>query len=608
MRRLFACLALILALAALPAAAGNMDFVVMVDTSTSMFPYFDDLIHYLIQDLLKEKLHPGDSFHLLSFSGAPEEELTTEITSEQDVEKAFGRILLLQPLGRYTDLIAALRFLYRYVRELPETNPKTILLLTDGVHDPPPGSQNGGDAAAVKAAISEIASQIEKQGWGFHILKVPAEPAPGEEGLPSYLTDLAQTLRTSIVPYKTENRGTITGQTTGFPTLKFPDNLGRIGTRFRATFRITNYRAEPIIVRLAAVEAGGSQLLDRAVSVTVPARNEAAMDVPLRLPPGTATGEQTLNVRLRFQDDLRISPTEGDLAFTFTGGAGFSLPRLNFLYILFIVLGVVLAVLLVLLFLFMRRKLNEVSLAGVQKALPGQAAGKAQPVLQRRGRETALSPGAAAGMARGGAASKARAHEPAGNGRQLAAAEPAAPQEPAARAPVGRPFRRARVPLMEAGTAGIPRAPVSAAAAAPARHTVESIRTSLPSPSAESSTLPPQIEMHVSEQNSHIGFRNIHRIPPGSSRSVGGSFSAFFVFIVPVPGRIAEIRNEAGRYVFMPLRPEYFPAVSGPVTDCVGAEIPFTTPKGYSGTISFRKWVSPLEEINALMRSVPKQF
>ena len=77
----------------------------MVDTSESMFPYFDDLMNYLVQDLLADKLHRGDTFHLLSFASSPEVEIALEMNSEEAAQRAFGRILLLHALGRYTDLV-----------------------------------------------------------------------------------------------------------------------------------------------------------------------------------------------------------------------------------------------------------------------------------------------------------------------------------------------------------------------------------------------------------------------------------------------------------------------------------------------------------------------
>ena len=106
-----------------------------------MFPYFDDLINHLVQDLLTQKLHRGDSFHLLSFASVPETEIALDINSEEAAQRAFGRVLLLHALGRYTDLVAALQYLDKYVKELPESNPKQVMLITDGVNDPPPGAR-----------------------------------------------------------------------------------------------------------------------------------------------------------------------------------------------------------------------------------------------------------------------------------------------------------------------------------------------------------------------------------------------------------------------------------------------------------------------------------
>ncbi len=247
---------------------------------------------------------------------------------------------------------------------------------------------------------------------------------------------------------------------------------------------------------------------------------------------------------------MRISPTTGTLSFTYTGKGGLPIPRLTFLYILYIILAAAVIFLLVRLFLFMRDKLHEAPIAGYASA--------------------------------------------AGAGARAAGAKGAAGRA-GARAPAQSRARKL-VPLMEAES----RRRV--------RPTVTSLRKTLPrAPMQQSASLPPQIEMRVSQQNSHIGFRNVHRISQGSSRRIGGRFSPYLVFLVPVPFGIAEITNDNGTYVFTPLRPELFPRLSGPVVGCLGQEIPFTTPKGRDLTVSFRTWVSPLEEINRLMRSVSRE-
>ena len=136
------------------------------------------------------------------------------------------------------------------------------------------------------------------------------------------------------------------------------------------------------------------------------------------------------------------------------------------------------------------------------------------------------------------------------------------------------------------------------------RPTVTSLRRALPRSELQEGSLPPLIEMRVSLQNHQIGFRNVHRIPVGGVRNVGGGFSAYLIFLVRVPASIAEIRNQDGKYVFTPLKAEMFPGLGGPVEDCLGKEIPFVGPQGREMSLHFRQWVSPLEEINRIMRSV----
>ena len=543
----------LLAGASAPLAAANIDLVVMVDTSESMFPYFDDLMNYLVQDLLTAKLHRGDTFHLLSFSGSPEVEISLEVNSDEAAQRAFGRILLLHALGRYTDLVSALQFLNKYTRELPETNPKQILLITDGVHDPPPGSPNRGSPESIRAAILDATQAMKKEGWTVDILKVPPQPAPGEEGAKSYLPDIAQALGVAIVPYTVGDKEHVTGRTTGFPNLTFPPNLGKVGNRFNAPFKVRNWKAEPIIVQLSGIQSDGLDLLEKKVSLTVPAMGEATLDAPIHLPLSFPRGDQAIHIQLVFQDDLRISPTAGTLSFTYTGKGGIPIPRLTLLYVLYIILGIALIYLLVRLFLYMRKKLLEAPVQRPARAVPaGRTAGR---------RRKAEAP-------------------------------------PASRAPAARAGSRKLVPLLgartAAGAAGNSRPARaadrqehqegSAAAEYSAGHAARAHRD------ARGAAEPPY---RLPQRPSHLS---------GRGTRIGGRFSSYLVFLVPVPSSIAEIRNVDGRYVFTALKTELFPSLSGPVEHCLGKEIPFVSPRGMEMSLYFRQWVSPLDEINRLLR------
>ncbi len=114
----------------------------------------------------------------------------------------------------------------------------------------------------------------------------------------------------------------------------------------------------------------------------------------------------------------------------------------------------------------------------------------------------------------------------------------------------------------------------------------------------------PLVEMVVIMQNRHIGLRNVRYMRPGSSATVGGGRSAFLVYFVPVPPRMAYLRYDGRKYTFVPVKADLFPDLAGPVQDCLGKEIPALSPRGYRFTIVFRRFLSPLDEINRLMRSV----
>lgn len=518
----------LLALGAPSAPAESLDVVVMVDVSASMFPVFADLKQYLLRDLPEKRLHAGDTYHLLSFADQPELELSTPIQAAADLKPVVDRILLLQPLGGYTDLIAALDFLYEYTRALPGDNGKLLLLLTDGIHDPPPGSPNRLDGAQTVARLLESTEKIRREGWNVHILQLPggsaaAQPVAG--GAPAgaqagttagaqagaqgtaagaqagaadggsgagqnVLQALTEQLQAATTVYSEVPKGEIVGKLTGISTLHFPgEPLGRVRRRFSLPMRVSNFSGRPQRYALQAVHAGEQSVLRQPVAVEAPPEQTVDLPVPLRLPAGMASGAQRLALEFRFSEDTpRISPLTGEIDIDL---AGPWVPRIPLPYLLWgIGILVLLAALLLLVFL-VRRRLQDAAFARFFEGLAARRGGGVRPLLMR-----------------------------------------------------------------------------------------------------------------VDEQNPNIGARNIHPVLPGAALSVGGDGSAFVIFYVPMPRRIGIIRNEKGRYVFVPKRPEHFVDLQQPLSDCLGQPIRLLSSRGHRVTIRFQEYVSPLEEINRLMRSI----
>jgi hypothetical protein len=112
--------------------------------------------------------------------------------------------------------------------------------------------------------------------------------------------------------------------------------------------------------------------------------------------------------------------------------------------------------------------------------------------------------------------------------------------------------------------------------------------------------------LRVVDQNPYIGTRNIHEVPPGRSRSVGGDGSTFLIYYLPMPPRIADIRNDGKQYVFIPRKPQHFASLDKPLTGFLNQEIVALTKRGQRVRLVFQEYVSPAESINSLMRSVRK--
>jgi len=551
--RRLALLLSILLLVAVSALPAGIDLVVMVDTSASMFPVFDDLVNYLLRDILENRLREGDSFHLLSFAGSTEKELSESIEATSDLAAIIARILLLKPLGSHTDLIGALETLYEYVRALPEDNSKLVLILTDGIHDPPPGSPNRVGSEEALARLLANTERIRREGWEVRILRTgedatlregeeatlregedawlpsqgqeatlregqeatlpsQGEEAPaaaedreveaaaqapgGEPGAQDLLEELAEGLSTEVVEMEepaSSASGMLSGRLTGFATLSFPGDLGAVSRRVQVPFAVTSFSDQPLDLTLAAVTYGERNLLAAPARVRVSPQASGQLDASLRLPPGLSPGPQRLPVVLSFSDpEVRISPLRGELLFTYLPSAARGSWLRGFLsaYWLYVVIAAVVAALVVFLVLFLRNRMADASFAGF--------------------------------------------YAPSGRGRKR-----------------GRP-----------------------------------------------------IIMRVREQNSQIGSRNIHRVPAKSSLSVGGDGSAFLIYFVPMPRRIGVLKNDGKGFVFVPIRTEFFVDLTGPLPDCLGKEIRALSLRGYPVAFSFHEYVSPLEEINRLMRSI----
>ncbi len=315
------------------------DVVVLLDTSSSVMPIYDDLVNYVIGDTLREHVNSGDTFHLLSFNSNPEIEISEKIQTKDDITDVLERLLLLQPIGRYTDLILALKYLYQYTIDLPFDREKSIVVLTDGIHDPPPGSLFPSNDPNLKTEVKQITEELNRRGWDVRLIKLPSdtektaekstkdknEEEESEDGSKdgiqekseediseeSLLDDISEELDVPIVEYEDGESEEVSHKTFNMATVIYPDQLGLVGYSFNLPLTFINTTNEEIHLRLKEIVLDNKNILRKPVSLLLDRDEKKSIDCPISLPKSLEPGKQDLIITLHFAEKTKAAPKEG---------------------------------------------------------------------------------------------------------------------------------------------------------------------------------------------------------------------------------------------------------------------------------------------------------
>ncbi|HET7838429.1 MAG TPA: hypothetical protein VFL04_01630, partial [Rectinemataceae bacterium] len=598
---------------------------------------------FVVTSVVKDFLRYGDTFHLLSFGDTAQVEIAQRMTDERDVKSVLGRLYLLYPLARYTDFIGALGYLYQYLADLPESRQKVAVVITDGVHNPPPGSPTYGyPPEKVAAEVESVAAKIRAQGWPVHFIKLPfpakaaaggakaggssggatgagsgaatAGPQPtGSEAKAgqSYVDAAAKALGADIAQFSTETKTEVARQSLSLPSVEFPGPLGKREYSFSFPIKVTNSSPSQLGLELDRVRFGELDILSKKAFLSLAPGRSGTMSVPVRLPDSLSAGEQRIEVELYFANGIRTSPQSGELALDlerspvadfFRSGARLAL------FALLLVIGLGLALAAIIFLRRLPRRAAEPVVAAVREnsgipAATGRsgarktaAAAPAAPAQTASAPRPAAAAAEAAGTELSAASSRARSDA---KDRDAAVADAAEAIAAAKRAEA----ERSAALLAEAAGR---KAPVAAQRQAKVAAAKEKPRPA-GSPSYTPRVRRPgsvQIELRVEEQNPHIGTRNVQSLQAGSSRSVGGGRSDFLVFLVPIPARVAELHYDGEDLTLVPLKAELFPGGSAPIEGCLGKDIRMLSPGGYPLTLRFLHYERPEARINRLLHCI----
>lgn len=319
-------------------ATGRSDIVVLLDSSRSMLPYYSQVVDFVVTGVLRDYARSGDTFHLLSFSDTAQLEIAQPLRTQADVQSALARLYLLYPVAKSTDLVGALRYLLQYLAKLPEAGDKHIVLITDGMHSPPPGSSNATMSAdEVRAELEKAAGRIRERGWTLRIVRVPfdgqglagaapgaggqagggasvgvAEPGADSPSAGDYLDSLAAAAGVAVSSFDPADASTTLNDAVSIVAVGYPDSLGERERNFKLPLELRNPSSAPVDIEAVALllEDGYDALGGKAFLRLAPGAS-GTLQLSVELPAELEQGELTLRVEPRFSGGLRASPPYG---------------------------------------------------------------------------------------------------------------------------------------------------------------------------------------------------------------------------------------------------------------------------------------------------------
>jgi len=179
------CLLLLLfgAAAQLPADSreGNLDVFLLLDRSLSMEQEFASLQKYVENNIFDTVLQNGDSITMIAFYGEIQPLVSGVFGRDVEISDLNTLLYSLHPDRHYTDIGSALD----HLEESVETNsragyPSYVLLLTDGIHEGPPGSPYPGKTDTFSHPLLELQKQSQYEGWNICLLAITVEDKADE--------------------------------------------------------------------------------------------------------------------------------------------------------------------------------------------------------------------------------------------------------------------------------------------------------------------------------------------------------------------------------------------------------------------------------------------
>ncbi len=652
-KRAAVLLLLALVLFVLPLAGQEkVDLIVLLDSSKSMFTYYNDVIDYVLSGTVREYMRFGDTFHLITFADSTTVEMTQPLRTEQDLRSVIARLYLLYPLGRNTDLVTALKNVHGYVAGLPASSTKYIILITDGMHSPAPGTAYADmDAAGVTKEISDAATHIKDNGWILKIVRIPfdgsgnranasasagtnagsivtvvpdgagndpraaggVEAPPTSPGSGDYLDELAKAGGADVTKFDPANGDAAKSDTVGLPRITIPSDLGLQSYAFSFPAELYNATKGDLDLELTALLLpGGADILIKKARLRLSPGTSGTLSIKVRLPGSIEPGANVLTLEPRFADGVRVNPARSSVQVVLKRGVLATITG-NKIWLASIFVLVVLVLVSVLLIARYTRRAHRKTEEPIVNAMIDSTAAARHNKDAARLLAASTQTRHDSGSLRTGADTHAKdAAQLLSNGKHahrdasaaadlLAAVRPTAPAGALLAAPAGDEVKAVSIldswQKKPASRLALPAKEIPASSTivhrAPLHYEARIVQAGAQ-----------RIILHVRGQNPNIGRRNIHIMHAGSKKSIGGRGSEFLVFLLPIPRNIACAYYDGVDITIVPSIPECFPDSTGIIERCLGREIRMVNTRGKELFLMFDRYIPPVDTINKLLHCI----
>ncbi|MGC9312210.1 MAG: vWA domain-containing protein [Sediminispirochaetaceae bacterium] len=160
---------------------GNLDVFLLLDRSLSMEQEFQSLQKYVENNVFDTVLQSGDSLNMIAFYGETQPIVSGVFGHDVELSELNSLLYSLQADRHYTDIGSALDLLEKSVATNSRAGyPSYVLLLTDGIHEGPPGSPYPGKTDTFSHPLLELQKQSQFEGWNICLLAITVEDKADE--------------------------------------------------------------------------------------------------------------------------------------------------------------------------------------------------------------------------------------------------------------------------------------------------------------------------------------------------------------------------------------------------------------------------------------------